>query len=262
MMRVADKYGHYDLIEFWGDKMARNDFFTKQDQFFRNLSYVDIIDKALYDARTFAKYSLDMGLSKKDITLGCVLAARIGTGNKTELNFYEKRLIDKVMEMFGWNQNDITNVVYPEVASRVSETNYESLLWLSLDSKLSAPFLSLILDFAYIDNVVDENVMDRIDEIFFGNTDKNTESDKNSLKNTESGLTRLQLQNDEIKKEMLRVLRKSGRPHTVNELSDICKRSSAKIQSLLQRLCEAGKVKEIFLDESETTKAYIINDSI
>ena len=228
-MRVADKYGHYDLIEFWGDKMARNDFFTKQDQFFRNLSYVDIIDKALYDARTFAKYSLDMGLSKKDITLGCVLAARIGTGNKTELNFYEKRLIDKVMEMFGWNQNDITNVVYPEVARRVSETNYESILWLSLDSKLSAPFLSLILDFAYIDNVVDEKVMDRIDEIFFDNTDKNTESVKNSLKNSESGATLLQLRNEELKEEILKVLRKSDRPNTVKELSDICKRSSAKM---------------------------------
>ena len=225
--------------------MTRNELFIKQDQLYRDLSYADIIDKALFDARAFVKCCQENGILDRDIILYVVLSARIGTGNRTELNFYEKKIIDKVMGLSIMNQNQIINMVYPEVAKKVTEADYAILQRMKLSPKITALFLSLILDFAYIDGTVDERVMDRIDEILFDNTDKNNESD-----------------DIQIKKRIVKIIKSSKKPMTPRKIAEEINIPPTEVKELLNTLCAEHKVKKIYLDINHIMPAYVIDDSV
>lgn len=93
-----------------------------------------------------------------------ILGARLGVFGDGEINEKEKMLIDTV---FGRIWTGPMEQIYGAVGETISEKDYEMVRMLTqMGNAVAMPFLHYILSFAYIDEVFEDAVAEKLDGLF------------------------------------------------------------------------------------------------
>lgn len=93
-----------------------------------------------------------------------ILGAKLGVAGAGVINSKERMLID---EVFGRIWNGSMDEIYDLVSGTIEESDYNLVQMLTqLGNPVAMPFLHYILSFAYIDEVFEDDVAEKLDGLF------------------------------------------------------------------------------------------------
>lgn len=206
---------------------TRNKLFAQIESKFQSASEEELRKVALHSMANLlgALQMLD------DQTRNAVLitAIRLGVAGDGILNDPEKRLIDAVFE--GTYPGPMEDI-YANIGTEIGETDYTFVWRLAQASPdISLPLLTFILSFAYVDGVFEEDVAERLDDIY--NVSVFTDpADREEAPDPESELTGLDA-------AIAAWFRENDRLHPFDEITArFSDWPEEEVQAALERLCE------------------------
>ena len=144
--------------------MARSNMFANMENQFEFCDTEEITEKTL---QGYAGVIGELGDNfEGDVMfMTLILAAKLGVASKCgTLNSKEKALVDSV---FGQVWNGDMEEVYDMVAKEITDNDYNLVEMLAqMGNNVALPFLYMVLGFAYIDEKVNDQIMEKLDGMF------------------------------------------------------------------------------------------------
>ena len=140
----------------------RSNMFANIENKFQFASKEEIIVTAL-DSLSDLLSSLDSFNNQAKFSL-MVVGAKLGVAGDGKINDAEKELID---DIFGRVWKGSMADIYQVVGTPIEENDYSMVKMLTqMGNQVAIPFLHYILSFAYIDEVLEDDVAEKLDELF------------------------------------------------------------------------------------------------
>ena len=205
----------------------RNKLFAQIESKFQSASEEELRKVALHSMASLLGALQMLDEQTKNAVL--ITAIRLGVAGDGALNDPEKRLIDAVFEgTYPGPKEDI----YAFVGTEIGENDY-TLVWSLAQASpdISLPLLTFILSFAYTDGVFEEDVAERLDDIY-NVCVFNDPADREEAPDPEAGLTGLDA-------AIAAWFRENDRLHPLDEIIEQFSDHPAEaVQAALERLCE------------------------
>lgn len=147
--------------------MARRNLIADLGQEIAALTKKEIHEKAKKDALFLCMQLSENGSGIKGLIMGIVLAAKIGGFWDGNFDQDERELFDDVVTSTFDNVDDVTPLYQVITASPVSDNDFEPFTTLAQGgSTVLMSALYLILGFAYIDGKCEDELMQKLDEMY------------------------------------------------------------------------------------------------
>ena len=144
--------------------MSRSNMFANLENQFEFCDTEEITEKTLQGFTELIE-GLGEQCDNETVFMMLTMAAKFGIASQTgKLNDKEKALVDLIFDNI-WG-GDI-EVIYDMIAAEIAEKDYDFVETLTkMGNNVALPFLHIILGFAYIDEKVNDDVLERLDGMF------------------------------------------------------------------------------------------------
>lgn len=140
----------------------RSNLFAQVENKFKFATESEITDIAFLSLDELIEVIPDEEIKVKFTMI--LLGAKLGVAGREKITEKEKRLVDKI---FGRIYNGPMEKVYDSLNGAITEKDYDLVRsFILLYSQAALPYLHFILSFAYVDDVFEDDVAERLDGIF------------------------------------------------------------------------------------------------
>jgi len=215
--------------------MSRSNLFANIENKFE-LSDTEGISNLTLQAFTELVYLLKNELNQNALFSLLLIGAKLGVANDSgELNDREKELVDHT---FGKVVHSDIEQVYSLIAEGLDGSEYGFVQNLTrLGNDIALPYLHFILGFAYIDEKVNDEVLDKLDGLFGMNL--LTTFFQSDMEEVPAPRVKL----SELEAKIVKVLKDKEELLTLDQISkNVTGSSQSEVKEAIDNLCDKGVV--------------------